>query len=174
MDKNSSQTRNFRIVVCFEGIVISSPKAAESLPDQIPWFTFQQKTLAGAAIEANMAKTTDHQTGFHSGTENSSESGEFTVADADRIESQANTNAVSRAMAVMILMLIPGIVGSYLDKRLGTQFLVVIGFALGIGIAIYGLLYVARIADLAAKKSRELRQRIESSAREKSEKDGHG
>lgn len=140
----------------------------------MPLVHISTKTLTGAAVEANMAKTTDHRTEFHSGADNSGESEEFTVADADRIESQANTNAVSRALAVMILMLIPGIVGSYLDKWLGTQFLVVIGFVLGIGIAIFGLLYVARIADLAAKKSRELRQRIESSAREKSEKDGHG
>ena len=34
---------------------------------------------------------------------------------------------------------------------------VLAGFALGIGIAIFGLMYVARIADLASKKSRELR-----------------
>lgn len=79
-------------------------------------------------------------------------------SDADRIEAQANTNAASRAIAVMILMVIPGIAGSYLDKWMGTQFFVVIGFVLGIGIAIFGLLYVARIADLAAKKSRELRK----------------
>ncbi len=83
-------------------------------------------------------------------------------SDADRIEAQANTNAVSRAIAVMILMLLPGVAGSYLDRWLNTQFFVVIGFVVGIGIAIFGLLYVARIADLAAKKSRELRKSIES------------
>jgi len=79
-------------------------------------------------------------------------------SDADRIEAQSNTNAASRAIAVIILMVIPGVAGSYLDKWMGTQFFVVIGFVLGIGIAIFGLLYVARIADLAAKKSRELRK----------------
>ncbi len=79
-------------------------------------------------------------------------------SDADRIEAQANTNAASRAIAIMVLMVIPGVAGSYLDKWMGTQFFVVIGFVLGIGIAIFGLLYVARIADLAAKKSRELRK----------------
>ena len=77
--------------------------------------------------------------------------------EAERIESQANTNAVSRAIAVMILMLLPGIGGSYLDGWLGTQFFVLIGFGLGIAIAIFGLLYVAKIADVAAKRSRELR-----------------
>ena len=80
-------------------------------------------------------------------------------SEAERIESQANTNAVSRAIAVMILMLLPGIGGSYLDGWLGTQFFVLIGFGLGIAIAIFGLLYVAKIADVAAKRSRELREK---------------
>jgi F0F1-type ATP synthase assembly protein I len=79
------------------------------------------------------------------------------VNEAERIETQANSNAASRAIAVMILMIVPGVLGSYLDKWLGTQFFIVVGFVAGIGIAIFGLLYVARIADLAAKKSRELR-----------------
>lgn len=79
--------------------------------------------------------------------------------EAERIESQANTNAVSRAIAVMILMLLPGIGGSYLDSWLGTQFFVLIGFGLGIAIAIFGLLYVAKIADVAAKRSLELRRK---------------
>jgi len=77
--------------------------------------------------------------------------------EAERIETQANTNAASRAIAVMILMLLPGVAGSYLDKWMETQFFVIIGFVLGICIAIFGLLYVAKIADIAAKKSRELR-----------------
>ena len=85
-------------------------------------------------------------------------------AEAERIESQANTNAASRAIAVMILMVVPGVIGSYLDKWLGTQFLIVIGFLLGIGIAIFGLLYVARIADIAAKKSRDMRKAAESNS----------
>ena len=85
-------------------------------------------------------------------------------AEAERIESQANTNAASRAIAVMILMVVPGVVGGYMDKWLGTQFLIVIGFVLGLGIAIFGLLYVARIADIAAKKSREMRKAAEASS----------
>ncbi|MCY2984932.1 MAG: AtpZ/AtpI family protein [Planctomycetota bacterium] len=79
--------------------------------------------------------------------------------EAERIESQANTNAVSRAIAVMILMLLPGVGGSYLDGWLGTQFFVLIGFGLGIAIAIFGLLYVAKIADVAAKRSRQLKEK---------------
>ena len=93
--------------------------------------------------------------------------------DADRIEAQANTNALSRAIAVMILMLIPGVLGSYLDKWLGTQLFVVIGFVLGMAIAIYGLLYVSRIADLAAKKSRELRTLEDSQSENSQAKSRH-
>lgn len=92
----------------------------------------------------------------------SSDAQDLTRSDADRIEAQSNTNAVSRAIAVLILMLLPGVAGSYLDQWLNTQFFVVIGFVVGIGIAIFGLLYVARIADLAAKKSREVRRSIET------------
>jgi hypothetical protein len=80
------------------------------------------------------------------------------VEEAERIETQANTNAASRAIAVMILMILPGIAGSYLDKWLGTQFFVILGFVVGIVVAIFGLLYVAKIADVAAKKSRDLRR----------------
>lgn len=97
-----------------------------------------------------------------SGLKTSHDAEDLKRGDADRIEAQSNTNAVSRAITVMILMLLPGVAGSYLDRWLNTQFFVVIGFVLGIGIAIFGLLYVARIADLAAKKSRELRKSIET------------
>lgn len=108
-----------------------------------------------------------------SGLETSTDFEDLAVSDADRIEAQANTNAVSRALAVTILMLIPGVLGSYLDKWLGTQIFVVVGFALGIGIAIFGLLYVARIADLAAKKSRELRKQAHSEPKDSQTKGSH-
>ena len=98
---------------------------------------------------------------------------ELVIADADRVEAQANTNAVSRAIAVTFLMLIPGVLGSYVDNWLGTQIFVLIGFSLGIGIAIYGLLYVARISDLAAKKSRELRTRAKSEQKDSLTKKSH-
>jgi len=89
----------------------------------------------------------------------SSDTEDLTRRDADRIEAQANTNAVSRTITIVILMLLLGVAGSYLDQWLNTQFFVVIGFVLGMGIAIFGLLYVALISDLAAKKSRDLRSR---------------
>ena len=101
------------------------------------------------------------------GPENSNE-------EAERIESQANTNAASRAIAVMILMVIPGVIGGYLDKWLGTQFLILVGFAIGIAIAIYGLLYVAKIADLAAKKSRDMRKAAKDSSAAKETESRNG
>jgi len=104
-------------------------------------------------------KGDDARTGASS---DSGSSGTSAGSEADLIESQANTNAASRAIAVILLMMLPGIAGSYLDSWLETKFFVLIGFGLGIGIAIFGLLYVAKIADVAAKRSRELRKRERS------------
>ena len=59
-------------------------------------------------------------------------------------------------------MFLPGIAGSYLDRWFGTQFFVLIGFLLGVVVAIFGLLMVANIADQASKKSRELRKSAEA------------
>ena len=59
----------------------------------------------------------------------------------------ASINAFSRVLAVMILMIVPGAVGYFLDKWLGTQFFIVIGFILGMILAIFGLILVAKRAD---------------------------
>ena len=79
----------------------------------------------------------------------------------DSSNAQASINAFSRALAVMILMFLPGIIGNYLDRWLGTKFLTMIGFVLGITIAIFGLLYIAKVADLRAKQNRERKSRTE-------------
>ena len=107
------------------------------------------------------------------GQETIGEGEELTRNDADRIEAQANTNAVSRSIAIVILMLVPGVVGSYLDQWLGTKFIVVIGFIVGVGVSIFGLLYVARIADLAAKKSRERKQNTKFDSHSSRSERGH-
>jgi len=86
--------------------------------------------------------------------------------DLARIEAQGNTNAISRAFAVMVLMVLPGIAGHYLDQWLGTTFLVMLGFILGVCIAISGLLYVASIADATAKLNRERKKRMEARERD--------
>ena len=92
----------------------------------------------------------------------SEEEESYTEMDLARIEAQGNTNAISRAVAVMVLMVLPGIAGHYLDRWFGTQFLVLVGFVLGICLAVFGLLYVAKIADLTAKQNRERKLRMKS------------
>ncbi len=52
---------------------------------------------------------------------------------------------VSRILAVAAMMVLPGIAGQWLDKRLGTGFLGLVGFAIGV---ISGIAYL-----LAATKS---------------------
>jgi len=85
---------------------------------------------------------------------------DLTESDLVRIEAQANTNAFSRALAVMILMCVPGVVGHYLDAFLGTQFFILGGFVIGMIVAIWGLLYVSRIADATSKRNRELKRKM--------------
>jgi len=87
---------------------------------------------------------------------------DVTEADLARIETQANTNAFSRAIAVMILMCVPGVLGHYLDTLLGTQFFILVGFVFGMIVAIWGLLYVSRIADATSKRNRELKRKMKS------------
>lgn len=87
---------------------------------------------------------------------------DLTEADLARIEAQANTNAFSRAIAVMILMCVPGVLGHYLDTLLGTQFFILVGFVFGMVVAIWGLLYVSRIADATSKRNREFKQKMKS------------
>ena len=87
---------------------------------------------------------------------------DLTEADLARIETQANTNAFSRAIAVMILMCVPGVLGHYLDTLLGTQFFILVGFVFGMIVAIWGLLYVSRIADATSKRNRELKQKMKA------------
>lgn len=98
----------------------------------------------------------------------SEEEESYSETDLARIEAQGNTNAISRAVAVMVLMVIPGIAGHYLDRWFGTQFLVLVGFVIGICLAVFGLLYVAKIADLTAKQIRERKLRMKSQKGERS------
>jgi hypothetical protein len=85
----------------------------------------------------------------------------LTELDLVRIEAQGNTNAFSRAIAVMVLMCLPGFGGHYLDVWLGTRFFILIGFVFGMVVAIWGLLYVSRIADATAKENRERKKRMD-------------
>jgi hypothetical protein len=47
---------------------------------------------------------------------------------------------VSRILAVVAEMVLPGLAGQWLDRRWGTNFLVLIGFGLGIALGIWHLL----------------------------------
>jgi hypothetical protein len=46
---------------------------------------------------------------------------------------------VSRIFAISLEMILPGLFGQWLDGKLGTSFLVLIGFGLGISLAIWHL-----------------------------------
>lgn len=67
-----------------------------------------------------------------------------------------SVNAFSRVMAVIILMLIPGALGYFLDRFLETSVFVVVGFLVGMVIAGVGLMLVVRQAneDLKQKTKR--------------------
>jgi hypothetical protein len=47
---------------------------------------------------------------------------------------------VSKITTVALEMVLPGLLGTWLDKRWGTSFLALAGFALGITVAIWHLL----------------------------------
>ena len=47
---------------------------------------------------------------------------------------------VSRIMVVAVVMVLPGLAGQWLDKQLGTGFLVLVGFGIGITAGLWSLL----------------------------------
>jgi F0F1-type ATP synthase assembly protein I len=57
-------------------------------------------------------------------------------------------------MAVLLLMLLVGVGGSFLDKWLGTGFLTLTGFLVGGAIAIVGMMYVVRAAEFERKEQK--------------------
>jgi F0F1-type ATP synthase assembly protein I len=77
-------------------------------------------------------------------------------SDEDRKRVHASVNAFSRVIAVMVMMMLPGVAGYFLDRWFGTRFLIVIGIILGLIIAIFGLIFVAKQAneELREKKNR--------------------
>jgi F0F1-type ATP synthase assembly protein I len=74
--------------------------------------------------------------------------------DEDRKRVNASVNAFSRVIAVMVMMMLPGVIGYFLDKWLGTGFLIVVGFVIGMMVAIFGLLFVAKQANEELRKSK--------------------
>jgi hypothetical protein len=51
---------------------------------------------------------------------------------------------VARIFAVVIEMVLPGLLGQYLDGRLGTRFLVLIGFGCGLSLALWHLIMMTK------------------------------
>lgn len=49
-----------------------------------------------------------------------------------------------RIMGVSLVMILPGLCGQWLDKKLGTQFLTLIGFGLGLTAGIGALLVMTK------------------------------
>jgi hypothetical protein len=50
-------------------------------------------------------------------------------------------------------MVLPGIAGQWLDARLGTKFLVLVGFGLGIALAIWHLLIVTKATRRGVRRT---------------------
>ena len=73
-------------------------------------------------------------------------------SDETRNAMNASINAFSRVLAVMLLMIVPGVTGYFLDKWLGTRFQIVIGFIVGMIFATFGLILVVKRADDEMKR----------------------
>lgn len=54
---------------------------------------------------------------------------------------------VSRIMVVVAEMVLPGLAGQWVDKRLGTQHWTLIGFAVGLTLAIWHLLRFQKLGQ---------------------------
>ncbi len=54
---------------------------------------------------------------------------------------------VGRILAVVVEMVLPGVLGQMLDERLGTKFLVLVGFAGGLSLALWHLIAMTRPAS---------------------------
>ena len=51
---------------------------------------------------------------------------------------------VARILAVALVMFLPGLGGDWLDKRLGTRFLVLVGFAFGLTVGVAYLIWITQ------------------------------
>lgn len=58
---------------------------------------------------------------------------------------------VSRIFAVAVVMVLPGLAGQWLDKRLGTGFLALVGFAIGLT---SGIAYLVKITSVGVGKKK--------------------
>jgi hypothetical protein len=54
---------------------------------------------------------------------------------------------LGRIFAVTLVMILPGLGGQWVDKRLGTSFFVLVGFAFGLTIGVVYLIRITRAAN---------------------------
>ena len=62
---------------------------------------------------------------------------------------------VARIMGTAIAMVALGLAGQWVDRKLGTKWIVLVGFALGIGLSIYYLLKVASPQNSPGNETRK-------------------
>ncbi len=83
-------------------------------------------------------------------------------SDEDRTAMHTSINVFSRVIAVMVMMMMLGLVGFFLDKWLGTSFMIIVGFIAGMILAVFGLLFIARQANqelqTVTRKSHKIRK----------------
>lgn len=89
---------------------------------------------------------------------------------------QQASSWLSRTLAITLVMVLPGVLGAYLDKRWGTTFLAPLGFGLGLLLGTMGLIVLAKKLTPPARgtplpwdDSKE--QNKDEFSREKSEKE---
>lgn len=58
---------------------------------------------------------------------------------------------VSRVFAVAVEMIVPGLAGQWLDRRWGTNWFVLVGFAAGISLGLWHLIVMTRAAERRRK-----------------------
>lgn len=58
---------------------------------------------------------------------------------------------VAKITTVALEMVLPGILGSWLDQKWGTGFLALVGFGLGVSVAIWHLIVMTRIPPRTPK-----------------------
>jgi hypothetical protein len=55
---------------------------------------------------------------------------------------------------IALEMVLPGLAGQWLDRRLGTQFLVLVGFGLGLSVGLWHLLQVTKVKSESETSNR--------------------
>ena len=60
---------------------------------------------------------------------------------------------VARIMGAAVAMVLPGLAGEWVDRKLGTKWIVLVGFVFGISLSLYYLLAITRPRTEAGKRN---------------------